>query len=121
MRREAGKDYGAVRERGALLRLTAILRRMKPFWEEKSLAEMSRPEWESLCDGCGRCCVYVIHDEETGEVFETDVACGLFDPKKRRCTDYKNRTRRAGLRSSDREDRAGVLVAPADLRLPAAF
>lgn len=68
---------------------------MKPFWETKSLAEMSRKEWESLCDGCGRCCVYVIHDEETGEVFETDVACGLFDPKKRRCTDYANRTRRA--------------------------
>lgn len=63
----------------------------KPFWETKTLAEMSDAEWESLCDGCGRCCLYILHNEETGDVFETDVACKLFDPKKRRCTNYKNR------------------------------
>ena len=63
----------------------------KPFWETKSLAEMTPQEWESLCDGCGRCCIYVLHNEETDEVFETDIACKLFDVKKRRCTDYANR------------------------------
>lgn len=65
-----------------------------PFWERKTLAEMTHDEWESLCDGCGRCCLYILHNEETGDVFETDVACRLFDPKKRRCTDYQNRQRR---------------------------
>lgn len=66
----------------------------KPFWETKTLAEMSDGEWESLCDGCGRCCLYILHNEETGDVFETDVACKLFDAKKRRCTDYENRSAR---------------------------
>lgn len=64
----------------------------KPFWETKRLSDMSQEEWESLCDGCGRCCLYILHNEETGDVFETDVACKLFNPKKRRCTDYENRT-----------------------------
>lgn len=64
----------------------------KPFWEKKTLAEMSQKEWESLCDGCGRCCLYILHNEETGDVFETDVGCKLFDAKKRRCTDYENRS-----------------------------
>ncbi|MEL7489075.1 MAG: YcgN family cysteine cluster protein [Pseudomonadota bacterium] len=66
----------------------------KNFWETKKLAEMSAPEWESLCDGCGRCCLYILHNEETGDVFETDVACQLFDAKARRCTDYENRQTR---------------------------
>jgi len=66
----------------------------KPFWETKTLGEMTTPEWESLCDGCGRCCLYILHNEETGDVFETDVACRLFDAKARRCKDYKNRIAR---------------------------
>lgn len=66
----------------------------KPFWEAKTLAEMSAQEWESLCDGCGRCCLYILHNEETGDVFETDVACKLFDAGRRRCTDYENRSKR---------------------------
>jgi len=67
--------------------------REKPFWETKTLGEMTDAEWESLCDGCGRCCIYILHNEETGDVFETDVACRLFDPKARRCTNYANRKR----------------------------
>ena len=66
----------------------------KPFWETKTLSEMTDAEWESLCDGCGRCCLYILHNEETGDVFETDVACKLFDARRRRCTDYENRTSR---------------------------
>ena len=66
----------------------------KPFWETKTLSEMTPKEWESLCDGCGRCCIYVLHNEETDEVFETDVACTRFDVKKRRCSDYANRMKK---------------------------
>lgn len=73
------------------IRYGAPMSGSKPFWETKSLAEMTDAEWESLCDGCGRCCLYILHNEETGDVFETDVACKLFDPKKRRCTNYANR------------------------------
>ncbi len=68
--------------------------REKPFWKTKKLSEMNPEEWESLCDGCGRCCIYVMHNEETGDVFETDIACTLFDIKKRQCTDYQNRLKK---------------------------
>lgn len=74
--------------------LASMSARDKPFWETKTLAQMSEAEWESLCDGCGRCCLYILHNEETGDVFETDVACTLFDAKARRCTDYANRSSR---------------------------
>ena len=68
---------------------------MKPFWETKTLSEMTSKEWESLCDRCGKCCVYVLEYDETGDVYETDAACHLYDSEKRCCTDYKNRTKRA--------------------------
>lgn len=78
-------------EPGAARRAHAMIAAMKPFWEEKTLAEMTKAEWESLCDGCGRCCLVVLQDEDTEEVFETDVCCRLFDPKTRRCSGYGKR------------------------------
>ncbi len=65
---------------------------MAHFWEHKSLAEMTPQEWEALCDGCGRCCVVLLEDDDG--IHETDVGCQLFDPKTRRCTDYQNRHER---------------------------
>ena len=67
---------------------------LRPFWETKRLYEMTTQEWEQLCDGCGRCCLHKLEDEDTQQLFFTAVACRLFDAHTCRCTDYSQRTQR---------------------------
>ncbi len=62
-----------------------------PFWTTTPLAQMTDEQWESLCDGCGRCCLHKLRDEETEELSFTNVACQLLDTKTCRCTDYAHR------------------------------
>jgi uncharacterized cysteine cluster protein YcgN (CxxCxxCC family) len=62
-----------------------------PFWRKKSLKEMSSAEWESLCDGCGRCCLNKLEDVDTSAIYWTDVACKLLDGESCRCKNYRGR------------------------------
>jgi len=68
-----------------------VLKMTKPFWQTKSLQEMNDEEWESLCDGCARCCLIKLENEETSELFFTNVSCHLLDIAACRCGDYANR------------------------------
>lgn len=62
-----------------------------PFWKTKTLEEMTPQEWESLCDGCGRCCLHKLRDEETEELAFTNVACRLLDLHACTCRHYETR------------------------------
>ncbi len=73
----------------------------EPFWRTTPLEAMNREQWESLCDGCGRCCLVKLQDEDTGAILATDIGCRLFDAGTCRCKDYPNRHHRARLRHPD--------------------
>ncbi|WP_409523021.1 YcgN family cysteine cluster protein [Nitrincola sp. MINF-07-Sa-05] len=64
----------------------------EPFWQRKTLEQMTRREWESLCDGCALCCLQKVEDEDAEEVFYTTVVCHLMDGQNCRCTQYERRT-----------------------------
>ena len=64
------------------------------FWNTKELSELSTEEWESLCDGCGRCCLQKLEDSDTGQLFYTNLACRLLDQNTCRCRDYPRRLQR---------------------------
>lgn len=63
----------------------------KPFWETKTLEQMTHEEWESVCDGCGKCCLEKVVFEDDGELAFTNIACKLLDPVTCRCRHYENR------------------------------
>jgi len=68
------------------------MRRMgEAFWKTVPLEEMSEAQWESLCDGCGKCCLAKLEDEDTGEIHWTSIGCRLFDARLCSCSDYANR------------------------------
>ena len=62
-----------------------------PFWKTVPLEAMTPTQWESLCDGCGKCCMAKLEDEDTGDIYFTSVACRLFDAAACRCEDYADR------------------------------
>jgi uncharacterized protein len=61
-----------------------------PFWE-RPIESLDREEWEALCDGCGKCCLHKVEDEDTGRIYPTNVACKLLDLESCRCADYRHR------------------------------
>ena len=65
----------------------------RPFWETKSLGDMTPAQWESLCDGCAKCCLEKFEEEETGRIVYSQVACTLLDLGTCRCRDYPNRAK----------------------------
>ncbi|WP_158916511.1 YcgN family cysteine cluster protein [Caulobacter sp. S45] len=65
----------------------------RPFWETTPLAEMTSQEWESLCDGCGRCCLVRFEDEDTSEIIPTRISCRLLNTETCACSNYPRRRR----------------------------
>ena len=65
----------------------------KPFWQTVKLADMTAAQWEAVCDGCAKCCLVKLQDEDSGEIVFTDIVCNLLDQQSCRCTHYEERTK----------------------------
>ena len=65
----------------------------KPFWQTVKLTDMTAAQWEALCDGCAKCCLVKLQDEDSGEIVFTDIVCNLLDQQTCRCTHYQERTK----------------------------
>lgn len=74
-----------------MLRIPSRARNKAPFWKAKALDEMTPEEWESLCDGCGKCCLHKLKDPLTEAISYTNVACRLLDIENSRCRNYPER------------------------------
>lgn len=68
-----------------------MIAQVSPYWMVKTLPEMTQEEWESLCDGCGKCCLQKLEDEDTGDLYYTNIACEYIDHQSCRCTSYETR------------------------------
>ena len=91
-----------------------------PFWETKPLQAMTHAEWESLCDGCGQCCLLKVEEEVTGDIYLTRLACRLLDTRTCRCRDYANRRARVPDCVTISAGNVGDIAwLPQELRLPA--
>jgi len=64
---------------------------LRPGFQDLPIERLTRAEWEALCDGCGRCCLHKAEDEDTGDIYMTNVACRLLDIGSARCSDYRHR------------------------------
>ncbi|MBS9778310.1 MAG: YcgN family cysteine cluster protein [Gammaproteobacteria bacterium] len=71
--------------------MTLLEKNTKEYWNTTPLSDLSRDEWEALCDGCAKCCLHKLEDEDDGEVYYTDLVCHLIDLNKCSCSDYPNR------------------------------
>ena len=65
----------------------------KPFWQTVKLADMTSAQWEAVCDGCAKCCLVKLQDEDSGEIVFTDIVCNLLDQQSCRCAHYEERTK----------------------------
>ena len=65
----------------------------KPFWQTVKLTDMTAAQWEAVCDGCAKCCLVKLQDEDSGEIVFTDIVCNLLDQQTCRCTHYQERTK----------------------------
>jgi len=63
------------------------------FWQNKKLSDINRTEWESLCDGCAKCCLFKVEDEDDGKLYATNVVCRYLDLEKCQCSCYQQRTK----------------------------
>ena len=80
-----------------------------PFWKTIPLGEMTREQWESICDGCAKCCLHKVEDEDTREIYFTNIVCDLLDLETCRCTQYLERSRLVP---------SCVTLSPKDLQTP---